>query len=264
MRQWKYEEGYEGKKVVNPDSIDLGALKTDEDFILACAELSKASHWRKDQTKGTNAWSKCQEIIDIVRRRLETVGWHAHIFKTGSCECNCNRNDYLHMLAGLPQVSEVPFSSVTNVELKITELCNKDGSLRIRDETMKLLKNRIGDDEIDLGNIDEEVAKTIKAIMKAEKLDTVHDVDADKMTFRSGSKEYTWCYSDDDAEDMAREMLMGDDDLWRDAVHHHATDLGFKDWVEEVLEVDGWAHVVCSYDGNYGELDNGVVYWRTS
>jgi len=153
MTNWQYEKGYEDKKIVNPETVDLTQLKTDRDVIVAYAELEKASHWRKDTTKGNLARNKAMQIVDEVRTRLEAIGWHAHIFKSGSTECDCDRDLYLHATFGLPQIHQVPFSSKWNIELTETELFNEDGTLRKKAETLAMLRARIGEEASDLDEL---------------------------------------------------------------------------------------------------------------
>lgn len=50
---------------------------------------------------------------------------------------------------------------------------------------------------------------------------------------------------------IARERLLDDDYLWREAVAAKSTLSGFKEWCEEVINVDGWCSVINGYDGRY-------------
>lgn len=267
--KWKFEKGYEGKRIVNPTTVNLEELKTDREIIVACAELSKAAHWRKDAEKGKLASKKSKQIVDEVRKRLEQVGWHAHIFKTGSCECKCRAELYLHMLAGLPEVSEVSFSSETNIDLTEEELFYEDGSLRTKEATLNLLRKRIGKEVLNLpkmvadNEIANETASIVQEIMREEGHSELHEVDEDNRTFRCGAKEYTWRRDENEAEGEARERLE-DGEMWRLAVQNNNTMLGLDDWVDYVLNIDGWEPELCSYDGCSHELENGEVYWRTN
>ena len=78
--------------------------------------------------------------------------------------------------------------------------------------------------------------------------------------------EYTWMPSDQAAEDFAQEQLMSDEGecFWRDAVAAQRTTKGFKDWVDEVIRMDGWQSQLCTYDGNSYETSDGGVYWRSN
>lgn len=264
----EFELGYENKKIVNPETLDLTQLKTDRDYIMAYSELQKVSHWRKDETKGNLAYKKALKIVDEVRKRLENAGWHAHIFKTGSAECNCERETYLHMTCGgLPQVHQVAFSDKWNTELTENELFNEDGSLRQKHETLAILRKRIGDKPLNpdellkSGEMTEETYKTIRKIMDAEGFLEVHELDEENRTFRTGAKEYTWRDSEDEAEREAREYLE-DGELWKMAVEANRTTQSLCEWIDDVIDIDGWQHILCSYDGCSYELENGKVYWR--
>lgn len=272
MLEPTYELGYEDKQIVNPDSIDISKFETDRDFIVTYALLSKAARWRDSKKRGTEAHDKAKQIVDEVRTRLERVGWHAHIFKTGSCECNCKRERYLYVLSGLPQVSEVPFSDKTGVELEQQELFNKDGSLREMPQTLELLKIRIGkdilliDEMLENDEITEDVANTVKAIMKEQDLEELHELDQDyngNYTMCCGSTEWTWRDRESEAEEEVREYLE-DGELWRMAVEAEQTIRSLDDWIEEVINIDGWQSQLCRYDGCSYELPDGKVYWRTN
>jgi hypothetical protein len=270
----KYVKGYEGRTIVKASSIDLKKLKTDNEVIQAFLELGKASHFRDSKGPGGNengnlARRMEMALADNVRKRLEAVGWHAHIFKTGSAECNCRVDLYLHASAGSLCVHQVPFSKEHNIDILGSELFKRNGSLHTKEETLKLLKERIGEKIIDLAvvvdesDVSEETLATVKAIMENEGLTELHEVDEEARTLRSGAKEYTWMDNVEEAENQAREHLM-DGEIWRECVRAEKTEQSLEDWVEEVLNVDGWEHELCGYDGSYDTLENGVVYWRTN
>jgi len=266
---WSFIEGYEGKKIVDPESVDISQLETDKNVIMAYAELSKASHWRKDPVKGNLARSKSMTLTDSVRERLERVGWHCHIFQNGSTGCDCNQDDYLHSSFGFPQVHQVPFSSEWNIELTENELFNEDGTLRTKDETMQLLRERIGDESLDLdemlsdSDLDEDIISTVKAIMESEDLTEIHEIDEESKTIRSGAKEFTWMDNEDEAEKRVREHLE-DGELWRMAVEGEQTTLGLDAWIDHVINMDGWEPDLCTYDGTSHYLEDGKVYWRSN
>ena len=48
-------------------------------------------------------------------------------------------------------------------------------------------------------------------------------------------------------------MLEEDDWLWKDAVAADKTTQGLYDWINDVLNYDGFATVIGSYDGCYHE-----------
>ena len=54
----------------------------------------------------------------------------------------------------------------------------------------------------------------------------------------------------EDLEDEAKRYLR-DGELWREAVKAGQTELGLEDWADEVIDYDGWASVLNSYDGSF-------------
>lgn len=47
------------------------------------------------------------------------------------------------------------------------------------------------------------------------------------------------------------------DDLWREAVRNEQTELGLRDWLKQVLDLNGWCSVLNSWDGNYTDFQIG-------
>lgn len=61
----------------------------------------------------------------------------------------------------------------------------------------------------------------------------------------------------DEGEQRGREYLE-DGDLWKQAVEGNNTTSSLEDWIEEVLNVDGWEHVL---DSRYfGDFENTSYY----
>lgn len=265
--KFEYIKGHDGKKIVDVDTVDINKLQTDKEIIEAYNELSKASHWRRADTQGDKANALSREIVDEVRTRLNSAGWHAHIFKTGSCECSCSTDLYLHAGFGDIEVSEVPFADNSNLNLTPSELFKEDGSLRTMQETLKLLRDRIGEDALDLddlaesGEISSEVIETVKAIVADLGGVEVHSINEDGREFTSGAKTYTWMDNEDTAEETAREYLE-DGELWKMAVDAGNTTDGLSGWIDTVLNIDGWEPQLCTYDGCSHFLVDGTVYWR--
>lgn len=54
---------------------------------------------------------------------------------------------------------------------------------------------------------------------------------------------------DDELEGVAYSYLEEEDWLWRDAVAAKATELGFTEWIQQVISLDGWASVLNGWDG---------------
>lgn len=66
--------------------------------------------------------------------------------------------------------------------------------------------------------------------------------------------------TDDELTDAARNYLFdegGYDDLWREAVRSECTELGLKDWLNDVIDNDGWCPIMNTYDGKYEEYTIG-------
>ena len=239
MVNFEFEKGYEDRNIVNPKSVELamskGELKTDKDVIVAYAELSKAVHFQDskierpdhkeyEKSHGDMARDLEMQLVDDVRARLEKAGWHAHIFANGSVHDNCDAELYLHAFAGMPEVSEVPFSNKGNLELTETELFNENGTLRSKEETLNLLRERVGELPLNLekmleeNEITEETKIIVEGIMKAEDLTELQELDEDNRTMRSGEKEFTWRRDEDEAKEEAEDYLDNDEEFWKMAL----------------------------------------------
>jgi len=80
----------------------------------------------------------------------------------------------------------------------------------------------------------------------------IQDVDIEDdstITITAGGKEFRILTGgEDQGEDLARESLE-DGELWKMAVSDGRTTSGLGDWIDEVLSIDGWESLICSYDG---------------
>lgn len=65
--------------------------------------------------------------------------------------------------------------------------------------------------------------------------------------------------TDSKLEQVAEEYLDngGYDDVWREAVRAEETELGLKDWCQQILDMDGWCHILNHCDGKYEEYQVG-------
>ncbi|PWB10223.1 hypothetical protein C5O72_08155 [Muribaculum intestinale] len=66
--------------------------------------------------------------------------------------------------------------------------------------------------------------------------------------------------TDDELTDAARNYIFDEgcyDDLWRQAVQAQQTELGLEDWLNDVLDNDGWCNILNHYDGKYEEYTVG-------
>jgi hypothetical protein len=75
-------------------------------------------------------------------------------------------------------------------------------------------------------------------------------------------KEY-YVLTDGEAYDKCEEYLE-DGDLWEMAVEGKHTELGKKEWIQHVIETDGYGHTLNSYDGSkFFDEDNNVFIMRS-
>lgn len=66
--------------------------------------------------------------------------------------------------------------------------------------------------------------------------------------------------TDEELMDAARNYLFnerGYDDLWRQAVQAQQTEQGLNDWLNDMLDSDGWCNIMNTYDGKYDEYAIG-------
>ena len=219
--------------------------KADE-AILLFELIGRGIHHSIIDVKRLNAYKQLDHLKPIVERILEEAGWEVHIvdpLKRSEAE------DYLHSVGGRIQVFQVPFSAEWNIELGLDKLCNQDGTTRTKTETLALLKEEIGLEAYDLEELSKDQRAHIEAIMKREELDleNLHDVSGQELT--TGAQEFRWFRDDEEAEEEAREYLTSDDDLWKECVAAGRTTDGLGEWAEDVLNMDGWAQIVGSFDG---------------
>ena len=93
--------------------------------------------------------------------------------------------------------------------------------------------------------------------------DNIDEINEELRTCTILGVDFQWMNDEDEAEEEAKEYLM-DGELWRMCVAAEKTEESLEGWVEDVLRFDGWAHVLCGYDGCFDTLSNGIVYWRTN
>lgn len=233
--------------------------------LLAFQKICRISWQGVIDTKFVDACKQLDRLKGAVEDLLVDAGWDVHILDTLK---KSEAEDYLHSTGGSIQVHQVPFSAEWNIELKLDELCNPDGSVRTKEETLALLKERIGVETFNLEYETEDTRNHILAILEAEELDMedLHDVNGQELT--TGAQEFRWFIDDDEAEEEARVYLTDDDDLWKGAVAAGNTTDGLEVWVQDVLSTDGWAQILGGYDGEerVAQLKDGTgfPYIRTN
>lgn len=246
----KTYKGYEGKEIIEATDEEVEhVLKKGnaKDTIDLYMKLRMASHWQSNKLKGSIAIEQSNWLKEKVQRLLENAGWEAHIVNHLQAD---NALDYIHDTGSKLEVHEVPFANELNLTLEDDELFNNDGDLRNKNDSMKLLKVRIGEEEIDLDDecLSEDDKEIVDAIMEKEGLNYLHELDVDYKTLRSGGREFEWFFDEDDAEVKAREYLE-EGELWKMAVEGDNTTAGLDDWIDDVLSTDGWGQTFGSYDG---------------
>ncbi|MEA1997728.1 MAG: hypothetical protein U9N61_00170 [Euryarchaeota archaeon] len=241
--------------------IDVG---TADELMLEFKLIGKSIHQGTIDARRLNAYVQLARLKQAVEDLLVEAGWEVHIvdpIKTTEAE------DYIHSTGGTLQVHQVPFSGEWNIELELNEMCDQNGKIRSKEETLALLKERIGVDTFDSEELSKDDADHIRAIMKAEELDleNLHDVCGRGLT--TGAMSFEWFRDEEEAEEEAREYLTDDPELWKMAVAAGNTTDGLEEWVEDVLNIDGWGQTLGGYDGEErtAQLRNGqwFPYIRT-
>ena len=236
----------------------------DDQQIFLFELMGETIHRGTIDVERINAHAQLDRLKQTVEALLVEAGWEVHIVNPLK---RSETEDYLHSTGGELQVHQVPFSAEWNVELRQDELCNQDGSIRTKGETLALLKKRIGLDAFDIRELSEDDTEHVKAIMKVEKLELedLHDVCSHVLT--TGAQEFKWFRDDEEAEEEARVCLTDDDYLWKEAVAAGSTTERLGEWAEDVLNIDGWAAIIGSYDGveRIAQLKGGAwfPYMRT-
>jgi hypothetical protein len=78
------------------------------------------------------------------------------------------------------------------------------------------------------------------------------ELHGDSVSFSGNTYDAKQIMTEDEGEERAREYLE-DGESWRDAVAHGGVTQSLDDWVEDVLNIDGWMHVV----GDVHEIKDG-------
>lgn len=81
---------------------------------------------------------------------------------------------------------------------------------------------------------------------------TFEEVDSSECLYRADGQEY-YVGTDEELTAVAEDYLDngGYDELWRDAVQAEQTELGLREWLKEVIEVDGWCSILNRWDGRH-------------
>jgi hypothetical protein len=237
----------------------------DDELVFLFSLMGESIHHSTIDAERLNAYIQLNRLKQVVEDLLVNAGWEVHIVdpvKSSEAE------DYLHSTGGALQVHQVPFSAEWNTELRLDELCDKSGSIRTKEETLALLRDRIGVDRFDIEELSEEDRGYVLAIMQREELDLedLHDVEGQELT--AGAQTFEWFRDDEEGEQEALDYLTDDSYIWKEAVAAGNTTDGLEEWAEDVIRIDGWAQIIGGYDGleRVAELKDGTwfPYIRTN
>lgn len=87
---------------------------------------------------------------------------------------------------------------------------------------------------------------------------TFEEVDDAENLYRADGEDY-YIGTEEELQAVAEgRMEDGDyDDLWREAVRAEQTELGLRDWCQQVIDIDGWCSILNSWDGRYESFKVG-------
>ena len=135
-------------------------------------------------------------------------------------------------------------------------------------EVMKKIREEIRREEAILEELDDETRRMVEAVGKEEGLEIQGVEEGNRIiTITAGGKEFIILRGgEEQGEEMARKHLE-DGKIWKTEIRDGDTTLGLDDWIDNVLEIDGWDNEICSYDREcrYAttEKDREVVYYRS-
>ena len=120
----------------------------------------------------------------------------------------------------------------------------------------------------DLEELNEETRGIVEAVRDEEGLEIQNVEAGEVIIITTRKREFTILPGGEgQGEELARESLE-DGEFWKEAVSDDRTTSGLDDWVDEVLSIDGWESLICSYDGKvrYTTTTDGreVVYYRSN
>lgn len=103
---------------------------------------------------------------------------------------------------------------------------------------------------------DRDTAIRLYALAKIAEIETVEiadiDIEDDHFFTCQGIEYYVG--TEEELNEVAKDYLTDNKSLWQDAVCHNNTELGIEDWVDEVIEMDGFASILNGYDGRYEDV----------
>jgi hypothetical protein len=238
--------------------IKRGAQKQ---LVFLFSLMGESIHHGTIDTERLNAYKQLDSLKQVVEDILVGAGWEVHIVDSLK---RTEAADYIHAAGYGLQVHEVPFTAECNIELRLDELCSESGNIRPKEETLALLKGRVGLDAFDLRELSEEDMDYVLAIMRQEErdLEYLHDVNVTGQELTTGARSFRWFRDEEEAEDEAMVYLTDDDGLWKGAVAAGSTTVSLEEWAKGALRIDGWAHILGGYDGmgRVAQLKDGAWF----
>jgi len=184
-----------------------------------------------DTENGTNRFNSFCLSIDDTNKREESINFE-ELLKEGFCN-----GRLLEKYRIVNKFSEIKDEDINEIIEKIRDL---------ETEQLRALLEFIKDENIDFTEI-----RNIE----------VESEEYLRIDFFN--REYV-LLTDNEGERKAREYLEDDTEMWRMAVDGGHTESSFSEWVDEVLNIDGWAQTLNSYDGCSNYLFKNWEYMRTN
>lgn len=119
--------------------------------------------------------------------------------------------------------------------------------------------------------------KLINEFLKSESLtldeiDSISNTDvyeSDALEIEIGSQEWYIIIDDSNMDENCREFMRDDGSeypyFYTEGIKSGDIDpvsTSFSDWIDQIIQYDGWISIVGSYDGDYTELSGNSVYFR--
>ena len=178
-----------------------------------------------------------------------------------------HEDEYIHFTLGNVCVHQLPFLDEWNMSIE-KYIFDKEGRIKTWREAKNMIREDVGEEEFDLSELDDDIRVLVEAVKKEEDIE-IQDVEGDSViTITAGEEEFTILKGgEEQGEEMARDYLE-DGDLWKMAVEGDNTTSGLDDWIDDILETDGWESEICCYDGQcrYAKTEEGkeVVYYQSN
>ena len=281
----KQVEGYEGRKLLVPSLEDaLRALEggTPREKAEMKNILDALSHYQNDAVKAAapaDLWRQMRSLQDSLEDRFATEARKKGFDMETQSEMRQSPGPFgrripeekdLFFLAGSLCIHAIPRVSATHIDV-MPYLFDEDGAIREREEFVKAYRERNSEPHYTWGRAEAELDDEELCMLRELLEDTGLSIE-DVKDVKEGqwatleldlfNRRYEMVRDEDECVERAREGLE-DGEMWRMQVQQGNTTKGLDDWVEEVLDIDGWEPELCCYDGTSHTTKGGYVYWRS-